>query len=163
MLYYLNIILHIHFHRIISDFLYKSRTIWNVKSNATLTFSIESNDSNAERMSYIIHGIDDTSPVKFSSLGEVTLKLIENGSNTIYSMNTEFKVGGNYQIVIQYREDNIFMVSVFIKFCISQTKYFLKCTFIAFDHFIFHRNQYSFMKLLPQIWSAPFGNYHKSW
>merc|ERR1712150_100401 len=90
------------------------KTIWNVKSNATLTFPIESNDSNAERMSYMINGIDDTFPKKFSSLGEVTLKLIENGSNTIYSMNTEFKVGGNYQIVIQYREDNIFMEPIFI-------------------------------------------------
>ena len=83
-----------------------------MKSNGTLTFSIEPNDLNAERMSYNISGINDTSPVKFSSLGEVTLKLIENASSTIYSMNTEFKVGGNYQIVIQYREDNIFMVSI---------------------------------------------------
>ena len=133
-----------------------------MKSNGTLTFSIESNDSNAERMSFNINGINDTSPTKFSSLGEVTLKLMDNASSTIYSMNTEFKVGGNYQIVIQYREDNIFMVSIFIKFCISLTNYFLKCTFIAFYHFIFHRYQYTFMKLLPQIWSVPFGNYHKS-
>ena len=89
-----------------------------MKSNATLTFSIESNDSNAERISYNINGINDTSPVKFSSLGEVTLKLMENASSTIYSITTEFKIGGNYQIVIQYREDNIFMVSILIKFCI---------------------------------------------
>ena len=103
----------------IYDFLFQSRTIWNVKSNGTLTFSIESNDSNAERISYNINGINDTSPVKFSSLGEVTLKLMDNASSTIHSIKTEFKVGGNYQIVIQYREDNIFMVSIFIKFCIS--------------------------------------------
>ena len=90
-----------------------------MKSNGTLTFSIESNDSNAERISYNINGINDTSPVKFSSLGEVTLKLMDNASSTIHSIKTEFKVGGNYQIVIQYREDNIFMVSIFIKFCIS--------------------------------------------
>ena len=107
------IILHIYFHWTISDFLHQSRTIWNVKSNGTLTFSIEPNDPNAECLwNYNISGINDTSPVKFSSLGEVTLKLIENASSTIYSMNTEFKVGGNYQIVIQYREDNIFMVSI---------------------------------------------------
>ena len=96
----------------IYDFLFQSRTIWNVKSNGTLTFSIESNDSNAERISYNINGINDTSPVKFSSLGEVTLKLMDNASSTIHSIKTEFKVGGNYQIVIQYREDNIFMVSI---------------------------------------------------
>ena len=89
-----------------------------MKSNGTLKFTIEPNDSNAEFLAYNINGINDTSPVKFSSLGEVTLKLMENASSTIYSITTEFKIGGNYQIVIQYREDNIFMVSILIKFCI---------------------------------------------
>ena len=59
-----------------------------------------------------LNGLGDTVPETFPSLGEVTISLVDEISNVVISeTNTKFKIGGNYQILIQYRDDGIFSVS----------------------------------------------------
>ena len=86
------------------------RTICNVKHADPLVLKIQSEVSD-ETLTYKLDGTGDTVPEKFAELGKVTLMLMDSSSNVIHSKETTFKVGGNYQVLIQYTdEDDVFRV-----------------------------------------------------
>ena len=87
--------------------------IWNVKTEKSLKLIVHSMEEKSKSLTLkSLNGLGDTVPETFPSLGEVTISLVDEISNVVISeTNTKFKIGGNYQILIQYRDDGIFSVS----------------------------------------------------
>ena len=87
--------------------------IWNIKSKTLIKLVIQSEEEESKMLVLnSLNGLGDTVPETFASLGKITISLVHESSNqVIYTMQTNFKNGGNYQIIIQYRDDNIFNVS----------------------------------------------------
>ena len=75
------------------------------------------------------NGLGDTVPETFASLGDITISLVDESSDqVITTMQTNFKNGGNYQIIIQYRDDDIFNVCIslkVLKYCIEEIKRYI--------------------------------------
>ena len=86
--------------------------IWNIKTEKSLKLIVQSMEEKSKSLTFkSLNGLGDTVPETFPSLGEVTISLVDEISDAIISTtNTEFKIGGNYQILIQYRDDGIFTV-----------------------------------------------------
>ena len=86
--------------------------IWNIKTEKSLKLIVQSMEEKSKSLTLnSLNGLGDTVPETFPSLGEVTISLVDEISDAIISTtNTEFKIGGNYQILIQYRDDGIFTV-----------------------------------------------------
>ena len=86
--------------------------IWNVKTEKTLELIVHSMEEKSKSLTLkSLNGLGDTVPETFPSLGEVTISLVDEMSDAIISKtNTTFKIGGNYQILVQYRDDGIFSV-----------------------------------------------------
>ena len=105
-----------------------------MKSSGQLQFVIESEEESDVSLSKTLNDANDTIPEQFSALGEVTIKIMDK-SNVIHSMKTNFKVGGNYQILVQYRDDGIFNVSIYIFFWSSKNVTLIKHLFRRICHF----------------------------
>ena len=86
--------------------------IWNVKTEKSLKLKVDSMEEKSKSLTLkSLNGLGDTVPETFPSLGEVTISLVDEMSDDVISKtNTKFKIGGNYQILIQYRDDGIFSV-----------------------------------------------------
>ena len=87
--------------------------IWNIKTEKLIKLVIQSEEEESKMLVLnSLNGLGDTVPETFASLGDITISLVDESSGqVIRTMKTNFKNGGNYQIIIQYRDDDIFNVS----------------------------------------------------
>jgi len=92
------------------------RMIWNIKTEKSLKVIVHSMEEKSKSLTLkSLNGLGDTVPETFPSLGEVTISLVDEISDAIISKtNTKFKTGGNYQILIQYRDDDIFSEPIYV-------------------------------------------------
>ena len=90
-----------------------NRIIWNIKTEKPIKCVIQSEEEKSKMLVLnSLNGLSDTVPETFASLGKITISLVDESSGQVIStMKTNFKNGGNYQIIIQYRDDDIFSVS----------------------------------------------------
>ena len=109
--------------------------IWNTKTKKPIKLVIQSEGEESKMLVlHSLNGLGDTVPETFASLGDITISLVDESSGQVIStMETNFKNGGNYQVIIQYRDDDIFTVSTnsrVWKHCIVQIK-------ISFRHYFY--------------------------
>ena len=101
------------------------RIIWNIKTEKPIKLVLQPEEEESKKLVLnSLNGIGDTVPETFASLGDITISLVDESSDqVITTMQTNFKNGGNYQIIIQYRDDDIFNVCIslkVLKYCIEE-------------------------------------------